>query len=171
MGERKRKIMEKKRAAAKADISKYGPRDIEKPKNWKGSKYDESEQEALRQQKHAEMERKKKEAAAADLIKSGPRDMGKIKYHGTKYDEEEAERLRARKKAQEDAKKKEAVKKELQKQKALEQEKKLKSEFDPRNISKPKDWKGLKYDESEQRRKRMERKRKIMEKKRAAAKA
>merc|ERR1712228_548033 len=41
--ERKRKIMEKKRAMAKAENVKFGPRDIEKPKNWKGMKYDEEE--------------------------------------------------------------------------------------------------------------------------------
>merc|ERR1712060_774087 len=65
---------------------------------------------------------------------------------------------------------KKQMKRDAEKLKALENERKMKSEFDPRNVSKPKNWKGLKYNETEQARARAERKRKIMEKKRAAAK-
>merc|ERR1712228_580775 len=104
----------------------------------------------------------KNEKPKEKVFKAGPRDIGTTKgWRGLKLDDAYMERLRIKNRR----------KKELAKQKALEQEKKLKSEFDPRNISKPKDWKGLKYDENEQRLKRLERKRKIMEKKRAMAKA
>merc|ERR1712244_29329 len=93
--------------------------------------------------------------------KQGPRDIGTTHgWRGLQFDNSYIEKLRLKKQRR----------RELQKLKALEAEKKKKSEFDPRNISKPKDWKGLKYDEEEEKRKRAERKRKIMEKKRAAAK-
>ena len=85
--------------------------------------------------------------------------VGKMKYKGMKYDAEYFQKLRLKKQKQ----------REDEKRQALEEEKRLKSEYDVRNISRPQNWKGMKYDVNEEEVKRAQRKREILERKRAAA--
>merc|ERR1712157_205126 len=94
----------------------------------------------------------------ADLKKAGPRDFGKNRYKGLKFDDAYILKLRAKNQA----------KKEEEKRKALEEEKRLRAEYDVRNISRPQNWKGMKYDDNEAEIQRAERKRKILERKREA---
>merc|ERR1712154_505313 len=108
---------------------KLGPREIGTVHGWKGYKYEENNGKKATKKELTQQEKQQ-------LIKQGPRDIGTTHgWRGLQFDNSYIEKLRLKKQRR----------RELQKLKALEAEKKKKSEFDPRNISKPKDWKGLKY--------------------------
>jgi len=131
--ERAQKKAEKekrKKEEAAADLIKLGPRDMGKIK-YKGTKYEDYDDSELLSDAPRTKAKEITDEDRAQLRKAGPRDYGKNRYKGLKFDDEYIRKLRAKNQA----------KKEEEKRKALEEEKRLRAEYDVRNISRPQNWK------------------------------